>query len=167
MFFDSIGEAFERKNRLNGYVHESMFFNPVSERSSYKVREGDLLLVTIETSGRCGWMKATDEVGQVYKELIQERKSIKSIATPMVFEFSDDGIHSAGAYFNWGAMGMGFGQMSFHLDKEVGKVRFDTEMMGPETTRRMLHQFVDYIVDNGVSDDWDRRARDEAEENDE
>jgi len=50
--------------------------------------------------------------------------------------------------------------MSFHQDQETGNIIFDTEMMGPETTRIMLHRFVDYIVDNGVSDDWKRMEED-------
>lgn len=160
MFFDTLDQAFERENRLKGYVHESMFFNPSHERSKYVVQEGDLLLIQITDSGRVGWVKATEEVGKPYKELIVERPAIKSIATPMKFEFDKEGIFSCGAYFNWGAMGMGFGQMSFHKDKETGDIVFDTEMMGPETTRLMLHQFVDYIVDNGISDDWEGMKKD-------
>lgn len=158
MFFSTIDEAMSRENRLKGYVHESMFFNPWHDRSTHTVQVGDKLLT--QTDRGLTWLMVLEGdsvAGAKFKDVVSTRPDIKSIATPMKFEFDKTGIHNCNAYFDWGALGMGFGQMSFYQDQETGDIVFDTEMMGPETTRLMLHQFVDYIVDNGVSDDWKRK----------
>jgi hypothetical protein len=60
--------------------------------------------------------------------------------TPIV----DDAM-VANAYFNWSWKGCGFGQLSFSF--EDGKWSCSTEMMGPESTRKLLHAFADHVAD--------------------
>lgn len=160
--FDNIQEVFNRENRLVGYVFESMFFNPRSEKATYIVTDTDLLL--IETDGKFQWRAPTEkQLGREIKQLMNEDTTVKSVAAKLQFEFDSDSIFHLNAYFNWSALGMGFGQMSFGRDKDTGQVVFNTEMLGKNTTRLMLHQLVDYLVDTGTSDDWDDiEARDAA-----
>lgn len=54
-------------------------------------------------------------------------------------------VHSAGAYFDWSWEGCGFGQLSFSCKDGVWSC--DTEMMGPESTRKLLHAFADHVAD--------------------
>lgn len=56
-----------------------------------------------------------------------------------------DAAHSAGAYFDWCWQGCGFGQLSFGV--KDGVWHCDTECMGPESTRKLLHAFADYVAD--------------------
>lgn len=56
-------------------------------------------------------------------------------------------VHRGGAYFDWQWKGCGFGQFSFHYDLDKGW-SCDNEMMGPESTRRLLHAFADHVADN-------------------
>lgn len=152
------------------YVTESMFFNPRRDKAVYLIRAGDKIL----TKTRLGltWLTIVEgdaAIGVNFKELLKTDENIKMLAIPLKFEFGDESIFSLKGYFSWSALGSGFGQMSFGRSEEDGKIHFDTEMMGPETTRKMLHDLVDYIVDNGVSDDWNPRdyvyPDDEATEN--
>lgn len=57
-------------------------------------------------------------------------------------------VHSGGAYFDWSWKGCGFGQMSFDYDSEKKEWTGDTECMGPESTRKLLHAFADHVADN-------------------
>ena len=63
------------------------------------------------------------------------------------------GLHHAGAYFDWGWKGCGFGQLSFDYDNETGKITCMNECMGREAVRQLLHAFADYVADNAVLDD--------------
>lgn len=56
------------------------------------------------------------------------------------------GVHGAQAYFNWSWKGCGFGQLTFSY--QDGEWSCDTEMMGPESTRKLLHAFADHVADN-------------------
>lgn len=107
MVFSTIDEAMSRENRLKGYVHESMFFNPWHERSTYKIQVGDKLLT--QTDRGFTWLPVVEGdviAGADFKKVVAERSDIKSIATPMKFEFDREGIHECGAYFDWGALGL-------------------------------------------------------------
>lgn len=55
------------------------------------------------------------------------------------------GVHAANVYFDWDWKGCGFGQLSFSLKDGVWSC--DTETMGPESTRKFLHAFADYVAD--------------------
>lgn len=55
-------------------------------------------------------------------------------------------VHSAGAYFTWGWKRCGFGELSFGV--KDGKWHCDTECMGPESVRKLLHAFADHVADN-------------------
>jgi hypothetical protein len=143
-----------------GYVMESMFFNPRRAEAKYLVQAGDMLLV--KTRVGAAWVKVeegSDAVGEDFKDLIDMDETIQLIAIPQRYEFEDTSLYNMHGYFGWSCLGMGFGQMSFKLNEETGKVEFDTEMMGRETTRKVLHDLVDFMVDNGVSDDWERKEQ--------
>ena len=155
--FATSQEAYDYIRTQVGYVAESMFFDPRRKNAQYDVKSTDLLLVKTEID-TYRWIPAENfgclVVGHEFKDVLAEFKAIVAIAIPRVYEFSMDGIHNLSAYFDWCAVGSGFGQMSFGYDREEGHVTFDTEMLGPENTRLMLHQLVDFLVDNGVSSDW-------------
>jgi len=57
-------------------------------------------------------------------------------------------VFSGGAYFNWGAVGIGFGQLSFSVDPSTQKVSCMNECMNRESVRKILHAFADHIADN-------------------
>lgn len=156
--YKTLDEVYARKNRTPGFAQTGMFFNPFREGAEYLVKATDQLLYHTDTEGYFWAPPAPSAVGRNIKNVMEENPGIKDIQIPIEYCFSDDSIHSASAYFSWSAMGMGFGQMSFRLNKDTGKVEFDTECIGRETTRAMLHQFVDFIVDNGVSEDWNLRT---------
>lgn len=150
-------DAYDYMKGHVSYVMESMFFNPRRDNVQYAVQPHDLLMVKTEND-TFRWIPAENfgslVVGVEFKDVVEEFEAIKTVAVPKVYNFSAEDIHALKAYFNWSALGVGFGQMSFGLNEETGVVEFDTEMFGREKTRHMLHQFVDFIVDNGVSDDW-------------
>ena len=58
-----------------------------------------------------------------------------------------EGVHDGSAYFDWQWSGCGFGQFSFSYDRETGKWDCSNEMMKPESTRKLLHAFADYVAD--------------------
>ncbi len=152
--YKSIQDVFAKENKQAKYLYENLFFNPSNEKSTYLIKEEDLLLHE-NIDGTFRWTPAPSyTVGILYRLVIKQHTRFKAIATPVKFEFDIEDIYSCSAYFGWGALGLGHGQMSFHKNKEDGQIEFDTEMMGKETTRLMLHQFVDFIVDNGTSSDW-------------
>jgi hypothetical protein len=139
----------------DGYVGESMFFNPRKETATYLVTKDDLLLVENQLIHECEWTSADwTVVGMEFKDVLKLYPNVKSIAIPMKFEFDTQDIHYLTAHFDWNCLGIGFGQMSFEKIGVNEPLTFDTECMGRETTRKMLHDFVDFIVDNGISDDW-------------
>lgn len=165
--YKTLADVYARENRTPGFARTSMFFNPFREGAVYLVKETDQLLFQTDTDEYFWSWPAQSAIGRDIKDIMAENADIKDIQIPVEYNFSSDGIHSAGAYFDWGALGMGFGQMSFSLNKDTGKVEFDTECMGRESTRAMLHQFVDFIIDNGVSDDWNPRDYQYKEDEDE
>jgi len=63
-----------------------------------------------------------------------------------------DEIFYAGAYFNWGWKGCGFGQLSFDLNKETGVVTCMNECMSRESVRKILIAFANKIADTCVMD---------------
>lgn len=142
-----------------GYVMESMFFNPRHPEAKYLIKAGDKILAKRYGLLPAWYVITADDtaVGVDFKELVERDKTVLLLAIPQKYEFDETGIHSLNGYFDWSCLGMGFGQMSFSLNAETGKVEFDTEMMGPETTRKIMHDFVDFLIDNGVSSDWDRK----------
>ena len=71
-----------------------------------------------------------------------ERYAVMDANTPVC-----DSVHSASAYFDWGWKGCGFGQFSFSVDPKTGKWECSNEMMGPESARKLLHAFADYVAD--------------------
>lgn len=169
--YQSIDQALDRKNRIPGYVYPSPFFDPLSERhqtAPYIVREGDkLLLRSLREQGfgtapptiEYRWVDAKQVVGQEYRKVVEDSPAVVALITPLKFEFHT--IRNLNAYFDWGAEGKGFGQLSFYGQGDT--VNFDTELLDRETVRCMLHQFVDHIIDTGRSDDWDWRDRIDAE----
>lgn len=60
-----------------------------------------------------------------------------------------DGVMCSNIYFNWEWEHRGFGQLSVDLDRETGKITIGNECMSRETVRKILHAYVDYIVNNG------------------
>lgn len=64
---------------------------------------------------------------------------------------------SGGAYFNWGWQGCGFGQLSFKLRPD-GKFDVMNEAMGPDSVRKLLHAFADYVADHAVLEDEPRSS---------
>ena len=56
-------------------------------------------------------------------------------------------IHSADAYFDWSWAGKGFGQLSFSLDRENGKLSCNNECMSRDSVRELLRAFADHIAD--------------------
>lgn len=64
-----------------------------------------------------------------------------------------NGVYDAAAYFGWGADCIGFGQMSFSLDKDSGKFKCMNECMSKEFVRKTLHSLADHIADNVILED--------------
>ena len=54
-------------------------------------------------------------------------------------------VHFADAYFDWSWKGCGYGQLSFSIKDGVWSC--ETECMGPEATRKLLHAFADHVAD--------------------
>jgi hypothetical protein len=52
-------------------------------------------------------------------------------------------------YFNWGEIGRGFGQLSVRMTEE-GELHCMNELMGKERCRKLLHAYIDHVVDNMV-----------------
>lgn len=63
-----------------------------------------------------------------------------------------DAIHNADVYFDWGWKGCGFGQLSFHYDRETKKITCMDECMGREGVRKLLYALADYIANTAVLD---------------
>ncbi len=75
----------------------------------------------------------------------EERKAIMDANPPEI-----TGIHGANAYFDWSWMGCGFGQLSFHVDSDTGRITCMDECMGRDRVRVLLHALADHIADNAV-----------------
>lgn len=63
-----------------------------------------------------------------------------------------DNIFWANCYFDWGAEGFGFGQLSFAKD-DAGTIICANECMSREKVRQILHAFADKIADTMVLED--------------
>lgn len=61
-------------------------------------------------------------------------------------------VFNASAYFDWHWPGFGFGQLSFGLDPTTETIHIANECMTKETVRKILHAYVDHIVDVGILD---------------
>ena len=70
-------------------------------------------------------------------------------------------IHQAGAYFDWGWKGCGFGQLSFEVNRETQAITCSNECMGRESVRKILIALANHIADNCVMD-CDRDAEEAA-----
>lgn len=62
-------------------------------------------------------------------------------------------VHGANAYFDWSWAGRGFGQLSFSLNRETGKLTCMNECMSRKSVRELLHAFADHIADNCILED--------------
>lgn len=72
----------------------------------------------------------------------EERLKLMDINPPVC-----EGVHYGSTYFDWSWAGCGFGQFSFNLDRKTGQWTCENEMMGPESVRKLLHAYADYVAD--------------------
>jgi hypothetical protein len=63
-----------------------------------------------------------------------------------------DAIHHANVYFDWAWKGCGFGQLSFSVDKETGKITCMNECMSRDRIRKILTSLANHIADNAELD---------------
>lgn len=105
------------------------------------------------------WTDAADRVvdafdqGAERKEWAKERFKVKNGNDPVIC-----GVHSAGAYFDWGWKGCGHGQLSFSMNRSftgdgedaevVRKWTCSNEGMSRDDVRKLLHALADHIADN-------------------
>ena len=61
-------------------------------------------------------------------------------------------IHFAHVYFDWSS-DRGFGQLSFGLDPETGKLTCMNECLSRDSVRELLHALADHIADNAEFDE--------------
>lgn len=153
--FETEQDAYAHMLDNVSYVTESLFFNPRREGTKYLIEIFDYLMVRLEEGG-VGWVLALDfnpeVIGMEFKEVLAKFDTVLSIAVPKTYTFSENGFHALNAYFNWKALGMGFGQLSMYWDPESKVLEFNTEGMSKETTRHLLHQWVDHLVGIGKFD---------------
>lgn len=76
-------------------------------------------------------------------------KEIFGVANPPLgkkydFKYAYPIYSNKGFAIRWGAAGMGFGGVYFHVDKE-GKTTVDTECMSKEFVKELLEYFVDNL----------------------
>lgn len=62
-------------------------------------------------------------------------------------------IHNANVYFDWGWDQIGFGQLSFSVNKETGEIRCMNECMSRSAVRKLLRAFTDHIADTCILED--------------
>ena len=62
-------------------------------------------------------------------------------------------IYSGSAYFGWGITGVGFGQLSFHVDQKTQVITCMNECMSRDSVRKILIAFANHIADNAIMDD--------------
>jgi len=79
----------------------------------------------------------------------EERKFVMDSNPPTI-----GALYEGNAYFGWNWTGCGFGQMTMRLDKEASKIIVDSENMGRESVRKLLHSMADYIADRAVIVDY-------------
>jgi hypothetical protein len=60
------------------------------------------------------------------------------------------GLHWANVYMDWSWKGCGFGQLSFSLDRETGKLICMNECMGRDSVRKILIAMANKIADEVV-----------------
>lgn len=66
--------------------------------------------------------------------------------------FRIDAVSAAsrgGLTLNWGAAGIGFGQVTFYISKEDGKLHVDPECMGRHFVRSLLVRLADEVIIDG------------------
>lgn len=73
----------------------------------------------------------------------EDRKKLMEENNPEI-----SSIHWANVYFDWSWIGCGFGQLSFSLNKETGKLVCSNEFMSRESVRKILHALADHVADN-------------------
>jgi hypothetical protein len=88
--------------------------------------------------------------GKSFFELTkEERKFVMDTNPPTI-----SGLYEGNAYFGWNWTGCGFGQMTLRLDKGAMKIIVDSENMGRESVRKLLHSLADYIADRAIIVDY-------------
>ena len=111
-------------------------------RRAYTIQPGDMLAV-LRGDGYV-WEHPVSGVGSVaFPDSV--------IITPLQFEFDDQSIVTLHGYFRWCANNLGFGELYFHHDN--GRIKIDVETLHRDTVRKMLHDFVDHVMDNAELDD--------------
>ena len=60
------------------------------------------------------------------------------------------GIHNANVYFDWCWNSVGFGQLSFTVDKTSGEIKCMNEFMSRDRVRELLRAFADHVADKAV-----------------
>lgn len=84
-----------------------------------------------------------EAIGSIFQTTAEERQKLRHENPPVC-----DNVYAANAYFDWYWKGCGCGQLRFGYNPDTNKWWADTEMMGPESTRKLLHAFADYVADN-------------------
>lgn len=59
-------------------------------------------------------------------------------------------LHSTHLYFDWSWTACGFGQLSFDL--QDGKITCANEGMSKESVKKLMHSYVDYLIENAEFD---------------
>lgn len=107
------------------------------------------------------WRRARDNAARKFKSECVTKLigpwAIFSKETASMTDPECDDVISGGAYFNWGWQGCGFGQLSFKLRPD-GKFDVMNEAMGPDSVRKLLHAFADYVADHAVLEDEPRSS---------
>ena len=80
---------------------------------------------------------------EFFRRSEEERQKIMSQNPPGIGE-----VFNGAAYFTWHWQGCGFGELSFKFNPETGKFDCMNECMGPESVRKFLHAYADYVADN-------------------
>ena len=75
----------------------------------------------------------------------EDRRALIDANSPVV-----SGLHSADMYFDWGWKGCGFGQLSFHFDREASTLECNNECMSRKSVRKILHAMADFIADRAI-----------------
>lgn len=88
--------------------------------------------------------------GKSFFQLTQEERQFIMYNNPPHIT----GLYECNSYFGWDWKGCGFGQMTLRFDKGAMKIIVDSENMGRESVRKMLHSLADYIADRAVIVDY-------------
>lgn len=81
-------------------------------------------------------------IDSIFKNTAEERRKLREANPPVC-----DNAYAANAYFDWYWDGCGCGQLRFGYNPDTNEWWADTEMMGPESTRKLLHAFADFVAD--------------------